>query len=1040
MSWFSITDYAKSALSEAQKKIDKALDIQAKESSQNVTDHIENIPTVHPKKNEPNVEINIDKTQIKKADFSTKRKARVGRPTKPTSCAKSNANDFSEDFFSILDSENASPKSQTTKIPQDKLVHHSEVSGSSENKDAQHILGGAEIKDSIISKEISSMKSDFSELLLNESASDNMPENFTMVDNPDYSDTPLVVSVDDSSEITGIDDNDSFDGNMHKSISLEVITSNDDTIKIDEEKVIETTENRRLSLERPTSPSVSTAASSEIDILDHDSIASEVSSKYDGLISIPSSVQVVNIDVESDASQALSPFPDDGYTDRTLPMSSQDNDPQLVDEMNHNSQPIHPNSQDSATSSSTTIGAELAFENNDNNNIVSSNVIETSAAEQFVHKNDHQSENKKYTELCEKMEVYEQQLMTLSYKNAQLNEENDNLKSEIINTKKKCEEEASKKSEKLTNSVAAMENSNTILKEENDNLKKQILVLKSQLASRMTHEQVQAAIAEKEESIKGLMEEGEALAKKHLQQNNLIKKLKTQGQDREAELKTLKEKFAKIEGENSKIKTELKEAQGQGREERETSLRISDAYEQRERQTQMLQEKLSQSEEKQRALQVNIDAAYNEIGDLHKQIAEKESKSSLEWKSKEDDIKREHDFERKKLSSEHEHQKQLLLLQIMELNNTVSRSEAAASRKDDDHRREIRELQQRIQESEGRNQDLSDNVSNTTRPLLRQIENLQATHSSQQRSWNALEKTLNNRLGEAQAELLTARENERIAQNGAIEAKSKASAYEKQVESAQNTISQQLKGIDILKNKVDEYKTQTSLVSEELEELRILQKETVHKSRKERLFLENQLQMEKVRLEAERKKFASQHEALQKEKERMMWSRSEITSVSSNQLVETESVGSSNDAFHSTETFDKHMSSNSLPTLASQLSLDSGKPMSSSNVLENLQTMIKLRDGEIAQLRGDINMLERTRSSMAEEIVRLTNLNEDLEGVSKELQTMKDKLADVEGRYSAILTMYGEKEEENEELRMDLADVKAMYRQQINDLLKVDPS
>ena len=38
--------------------------------------------------------------------------------------------------------------------------------------------------------------------------------------------------------------------------------------------------------------------------------------------------------------------------------------------------------------------------------------------------------------------------------------------------------------------------------------------------------------------------------------------------------------------------------------------------------------------------------------------------------------------------------------------------------------------------------------------------------------------------------------------------------------------------------------------------------------------------------------------------------------------------------------------------------------------------------------------------------------------------------------YNALLQMYGEKSEETEELKLDLQDVKEMYRLQIEDLIK----
>lgn len=59
-------------------------------------------------------------------------------------------------------------------------------------------------------------------------------------------------------------------------------------------------------------------------------------------------------------------------------------------------------------------------------------------------------------------------------------------------------------------------------------------------------------------------------------------------------------------------------------------------------------------------------------------------------------------------------------------------------------------LPQRLQEAETRNQELSQSVTSTTRPLLRQIENLQASLGGQTASWEKLEKNISDRLGERQ--------------------------------------------------------------------------------------------------------------------------------------------------------------------------------------------------------------------------------------------------------------------------------------------------
>ncbi|PIK44693.1 putative TATA element modulatory factor isoform X2 [Apostichopus japonicus] len=73
---------------------------------------------------------------------------------------------------------------------------------------------------------------------------------------------------------------------------------------------------------------------------------------------------------------------------------------------------------------------------------------------------------------------------------------------------------------------------------------------------------------------------------------------------------------------------------------------------------------------------------------------------------------------------------------------------------------------------------------------------------------------------------------------------------------------------------------------------------------------------------------------------------------------------------------------------------------------------------------------------MAEEIVKLANLNETLEDEVKVVPELTKKMREIDHKYNAVLQMYGEKAEEVTELRLDIQEIKEMYRQQIEDLLK----
>lgn len=89
----------------------------------------------------------------------------------------------------------------------------------------------------------------------------------------------------------------------------------------------------------------------------------------------------------------------------------------------------------------------------------------------------------------------------------------------------------------------------------------------------------------------------------------------------------------------------------------------------------------------------------------------------------------------------------LLYLQIEDLRVAMSRMEREHTRREDALHQEISDLLHKLELSDRRNDDLTDAVAAATKPLLRQIENLQSSHAVQTSSWDKLEKNLSDRLG-----------------------------------------------------------------------------------------------------------------------------------------------------------------------------------------------------------------------------------------------------------------------------------------------------
>jgi len=103
--------------------------------------------------------------------------------------------------------------------------------------------------------------------------------------------------------------------------------------------------------------------------------------------------------------------------------------------------------------------------------------------------------------------------------------------------------------------------------------------------------------------------------------------------------------------------------------------------------------------------------------------------------------------------------------------------------------------------------------------------------------------------------------------------------------------------------------------------------------------------------------------------------------------------------------------------------------------MEKLQTQLRQKDGELRVHKEEIVSLQKTRASLAQELVSLSNLVEELQENMASYASMKKNYQEMESRYNAALQLYGEKVEEADELRMDLEDVKQMYKQQIQQLV-----
>ncbi|XP_017280723.1 TATA element modulatory factor [Kryptolebias marmoratus] len=645
-------------------------------------------------------------------------------------------------------------------------------------------------------------------------------------------------------------------------------------------------------------------------------------------------------------------------------------------------------------------------------------------------------------DLSSRLEKRESQLLAVSKDKAKLEEECDNLKDELINLKEESSTVQSLKDE-FTQRIADTERKAQLACKERDIAKKEIKGLREELSTRLNSSDTMELIRDKEEQIRGLLEEGEKLSKQQLQQSNIIKKLRVKEKESDGKLIKQQKKIKEQEDELKHLQQVLDGKEEVEKQHRENIRKLNAVVEQQEKELSRLQLDTDELQEKNRSLQAALDNSYKELAELHKVNASRASEAEEAALSRETQAKEQLSVALEKAQEEARIQQEALANQVADLRLALQRAEQQQARKEDYLREEIRELQQRLQEAETRNQELSQSVTSATRPLLRQIENLQASLAGQTASWEKLEKNFSDRLVEAQVQLAVAVEKERSATEELLSIKAQLASLESQNSLLRQEKARFLAQLEAEKNKREKLEDESSREHAELTNLRGEHTRMQEETKKEKLLLTNQLEMEKMKVEQEKKKCYLAQEALREKERKAMSHSGEPPASSTPSLSRSSSIsGAENAGLHTSVLSQDDSLDHSLGTMTMSMSMngtnlyEAARFSGGSSIIENLQSQLKQREGEIAQLQLEIANLERSRSVMAEELVRLTNQNDEMEEKVKEIPKLKVQLKDLEQRHNTILQMYGEKAEEAEELRLDLEDVKNMYKTQIDELLK----
>ncbi len=321
-------------------------------------------------------------------------------------------------------------------------------------------------------------------------------------------------------------------------------------------------------------------------------------------------------------------------------------------------------------------------------------------------------------------------------------------------------------------------------------------------------------------------------------------------------------------------------------------------------------------------------------------------------------------------------------------------------------RKEIADLQHQLRDTEMRNNELSQNISTATRPLIRQIENLQQSNSSQIEALENSERNLIERLKESQANLCDLSEKSRYDQENLIDMEQKIRTLEAQCQTLKSERSKLSAELKMVKATLETYENERYERDEEIRVQIGTLTQQAEKLTKEKKNLEIQLDSEKSKLEAETKKIqklladAASERAAQEINYQKRLEKLNDSNVGANEGKN----GPEQEGSPPNKNLTRLSSSSSLlePRRSSMEygSSVGGVNANNLNVLDALQSKLKQKDGEIGQLQAQITRLENVRESMAREMVNLSN---NLENIKEKLSEYPQLLEN----YNVSLLFYG---------------------------------
>ncbi|KAF9170951.1 hypothetical protein BGX21_000056 [Mortierella sp. AD011] len=582
-----------------------------------------------------------------------------------------------------------------------------------------------------------------------------------------------------------------------------------------------------------------------------------------------------------------------------------------------------------------------------------------------------------------------------------------------------------------------------------------------------TLEEQRALLEDKDEQIRGLLAEGEVLSKKEFKNLTAIKVLRTKNIEAEKLQMDTQKKLDRAVSDYADAQAKLSKLSDENKQLNDAIKSLHDINQRQNKQISKMEAELVQLRDDKANLQLGVDRIKQELSEARKVSAELSNQAHAAALEREVKLNEDLNNEIDALKAQHAAVESNLRQDIQELRVSLSNREELAGEKEDQLLMEIRNLQARLEQTDNDSYELQEVLDEARRPLLRQIEVLQNQQGVASRNWDRVEKSLTRRVMEAEDEVAKAQERERAARDKLDEMKSQSTSHEARLEALRVADTQLRSEVNAAKRALKEKEEETHQAQAELARERVNRERAIQEARDDaerKLRLQQQTEIDKLKQQIQQ---LQQRQGASDNQSEMhlstvdsMMRRSSSTGTSSSSPLLSGGplvMGGSKAATQISNLsagFDPVTSPTSLDGISPTLSRSSSSQTMSGTgaasmglmglgsgatgqavTIERLNTMVRQLEGQVTFLSEQVRTANKNKDELSDELVRVTVELEELQTQTSRAPNLEQELTLLQERHKAALEMLGERTEEVQELKADLADVKEAFRDQIGELL-----